>query len=872
MEGCLTKTLPERSGCRSVMAQPDHLLLGLPDDVFDLLPAAVYVCDAAGIIVRYNRRAAELWGRSPRPGDSETRFCGALRLCTLEGDVLSHATSPMAQVLRTGIPVRDCEVVIERPDGARVIVLVNIAPLHDAAGRLAGAINCFQDVTARKQAEIEHRRIEEALRESEARFRQLADSAPVLIWMSGPDKGGLYFNKTWLDFTGRRLEQELGQGWLEHVHPEDLPALETCARAFSARVPFSTEFRLRRHDGEWRWMLDTGVPRFTPDGSFAGYIGSCVDITERRESEARLRLAQRAARAITWEWTFAQQTILWSDADLLRELTGVPLANPTRFDDWLALIHPEDRDRHLREAAAAIEAGEGRVEFRIRPPGGPALWLEASGRVTARDAAGRPLRMSGITLDITARRQAEAALREREEWFKLAQEAARIGTYDWDVQAGTIRWSPEMYRLHGIDPATPPEQLYAVWLAALHPEDRARVEREIRVFLERDGPLEIEFRMIMPDGGVRWIHGRGIMLRDNHGRPRRLIGVNLDVTERRAAEEALRASEARYRTLFEQAAVGVVHAALDGRWLLVNGKLCEILGYAREELIGRRFQDLTHPDDLRTDVELVRALDAGEIAMLSREKRYLRKDGRPVWVLVNVSVVRDGQGRPLYRVAVIQDISKRKRAKQRQRLLINELNHRVKNTLATVQSLAAQTLRSTASLEDFQTAFERRLMALSSAHNLLTRENWEGADLTDVLEAGLAPYRGGETTRVHLRGEPVRLSPRAALTLGMAVHELATNAAKYGALSAPSGRIEVDWRTDGGGPGMRWLRITWQETGGPALDGPPRRRGFGSRLIERSLASDLDGEARLEFTATGVRCRIAFPLATTGETAWRDPR
>jgi len=198
------------------------------------------------------------------------------------------------------------------------------------------------------------------------------------------------------------------------------------------------------------------------------------------------------------------------------------------------------------------------------------------------------------------------------------------------------------------------------------------------------------------------------------------------------------------------------------------------------------------------------------------------------------------------------DVTGRVLAERQQKLLVDELNHRVKNTLATVQAIARQTLRSSGNLDGFREAFEPRLLALSSTHNLLTATSWRDASLEDLLLSELRPY-GPEKYR--LRGRKVALAPAEALALGLVMHELATNAAKYGALSAEHGCVDVRWRVAGGE-----LRLTWRESGGPTVT-PPTHQGFGSRLIARSLREQLAGDAQLDFEADGLVCRIVLPLS-----------
>jgi two-component sensor histidine kinase len=193
-------------------------------------------------------------------------------------------------------------------------------------------------------------------------------------------------------------------------------------------------------------------------------------------------------------------------------------------------------------------------------------------------------------------------------------------------------------------------------------------------------------------------------------------------------------------------------------------------------------------------------------------------------------------------------------------LLIDELNHRVKNTLTTVQSIASQTLRNAPDLDRASSAIESRLIALSQVHNVLTNQSWADVGLHDIVTQAVEPYRSRGEDRIHVQGPPIQIPPRMALALAMALQELATNAVKYGALSNGSGQIRVRWKLNGASAPHRLL-LMWEEADGPTVQ-KPARRGFGTRLIERSLAHDLNGEVRIEFASTGVVCSVDAPLAS----------
>ena len=254
---------------------------------------------------------------------------------------------------------------------------------------------------------------------------------------------------------------------------------------------------------------------------------------------------------------------------------------------------------------------------------------------------------------------------------------------------------------------------------------------------------------------------------------------------------------------------------------------------------------------METDLQVMQAGETREI-----EEQLGEIEGRPRIWLSTKSPLRDAVGQVVGLVGVSIEITERKQAEERRRLILDELNHRVKNTLVTVQSITQQTLRGIdAQLRD---ALEGRLLALAAAHDVLVREQWESASLEEVVTASLAPHGGRHSPRFDVSGPPLRLRPRAALALAMGLHELATNAVKYGALSLPAGQVALHWEVKREGSPRFHLR--WTEHGGPPAT-PPSRRGFGTRLLERSLTQDLRGKVQINYAQAGLECLIDAPLA-----------
>lgn len=326
----------------------------------------------------------------------------------------------------------------------------------------------------------------------------------------------------------------------------------------------------------------------------------------------------------------------------------------------------------------------------------------------------------------------------------------------------------------------------------------------------------------------------------------------------RERSEALRASEERYRLATEAYQGAVFDFDTETGQVESTPRLHELVGEGPAAFRTKEdWHDRIHPED-RPAFERARQTVFREGApQYEAEYRVLHRNGTWVWVWHRALAMRDDEGNVTRVIGAILDITARRHAEDHLKLLVNELNHRVKNTLATVQSVAAQSLRGATSVDSAKTAFEARLMALSRAHNILTRENWEGANLRTIAAEVLEPYRSGREDRFRIGGPEMRVSPANAVSIAMGLHELTTNAVKYGALTTEKGRVDVSWSVDHK-DGRRYARLVWSESGGPRV-APPTRKGFGTRLIERGLATDLGG-ARLDYRPEGLVCTLVWAL------------
>jgi PAS domain S-box-containing protein len=340
--------------------------------------------------------------------------------------------------------------------------------------------------------------------------------------------------------------------------------------------------------------------------------------------------------------------------------------------------------------------------------------------------------------------------------------------------------------------------------------------------------------------------------------------LQVEIAARKAAHEALRKSEVWQRMLLDHVEdFAVFSISEDGRITDWNAGAEKIFDYSRDEIVGQSGAVIFTPEDRVAGIPEQEMRTAITEGCANDERWHLRRNGEKFFASGTMRPLRDESGKYFGFVKVARDITERQRYEEHQKMLLNELTHRVKNTLATVQSIAMQTMQTAKTMGAFQDAFESRLETLAKTHNLLLQNPSQVATLGDLAISELSHYAADDDTRYTIAGDDVPLQSSHAVPIGMMFHELATNAAKYGALSVSGGRVAVSW-TVGRDEDARSLRIEWVEMDGPTV-ARPSRRGFGSRLIERGLAHELGADVRLTFDPAGVRCTIDIPLSSPPE-------
>ncbi|MGU3539615.1 PAS domain-containing sensor histidine kinase [Methylobacterium sp. A54F] len=676
--------------------------------------------------------------------------------------------------------------------------------------------------------------------------------------------------------------------FLTALHPEDRDRVDAALRASidpAGPGVFASEYRVVRAGGGTTWIAARGR-LVVAGGRATRLVGTVQDVTARKEAELALEATRDRYRLVTlatndaiWDWDLVADVVLWNEA--LRTTYGWDPEGIEPTGAWrLGRIHPDDRARVEADIRAVIggTASEWSHEYRFaRADGRYAEVLDRGYMVRSPDGGAR--RMIGAMLDVTERNRAAAE-------FRAIFEGANIGIVQLDPQTlRAERVNPKLCEIWG----APPEAIVGHSVVRWTPEEDAGERDALHRRLAAGEIMQetLVKRYRRADGRI--IRARVNLVSQVLGDRIQTTAMIEDITRTALADERRRALIALSDALRDgprAAEILRTAVAVLGRGLQADAaaygtldpeaeRIAVVTGWP--EAAGERLPGLSAIPETLARLRRGEAVAAADVAELPADAPAYAALG--LRAVLAVPLMRRGrlagvlfaQWRSPYtldpaEVAFAREVGERAwgalgrlHAEDQQRLLNRELSHRLKNILAMVQAIASQTLRNASGLDAAKEALADRLIALGKAHDILLTGEGEGADIRSVITGALAIHDDRQPERFRLGGPDLRVGPRAALSLALMVHELATNAVKYGALSVPAGRVGLTWTVavDGADPEVR---MTWVEAGGPPVL-PPTRKGFGSRLIERGLAGAIGGRVVLAYEPGGLVCRVAAPLS-----------
>jgi PAS domain S-box-containing protein len=758
----------------------------------------------------------------------------------------------------TGLDVLEC---LRQPDGllpCAVVMLTEVRTADIAVAVIkAGAVDYL--ATDRLDADTLRRAVRSAVRQfrlidaQRAADRRNAQLAAIVaasddaIISAGTDLIVQTWNAGAQRLFGYGEAEARGRALSELIIPDGYAAEHSSiiAAAMTGAAAVLKETVRRHKDGSLLPVEIIVSPLLDGTDRVTGFSAILRDIGERRRAqEVQARLAAivtSSADAIISEALDGAVTS-WNEA--AERMFGCPAGE--MIGRSARRLVPADRQQEEDAILARLARGESIERYEATRLAGDGRTFDASVSVSPlRDAEDRIIGVSKIISDITQRKRTEARLAEREAQLALFVEhaPAAIAMFDKDMicLAASRRFHSD-YRV--------PENVQVIGVSHYQafPEIPRRWRDVHARVLAGEELSADEDSFVRPDGRIDWSRWSMKPWRTPDGRIGGALLFTEVITAQVEARRALADSEARFRATFENAAVGIAHLAPDGRWLRVNEALCRILGYPADELLARSFQDVTHADDLEADLSQLAQMSDRKVGSYGIDKRHLRKDGTVVWCRRTLSCVRKSDGPIDYFVIVVEDITERKAHEEQIQLLMREVNHRAKNMLSLVQAIARQT--AARAPEAFIERFTERIQALAANQDLLVRNEWRGVDIEDLVRAQLAHFADLVGARIIVRGAKLRLNAAAAQAIGLALHELATNAGKYGALSTDGGRVGVRWRREGA-----YFTMCWAERNGPPVS-PPQRRGFGSTVMTSLAERSVGGRVHLDYAPAGLTWRL----------------
>jgi PAS domain S-box-containing protein len=822
----------------------DQRLAAIVDSSHD----AIVSKDLNGIVTTWNRGAERLFGyaASEMIGRSIT---------TLIPPDRHHEEVRILDCIRRGERVDPYETVRKRMDGSLVDVSVSVSPVRNAAGEVIGASKIARDITDRKRAEAD-------LAERQSQLAVFVEHAPAAIAMFDREMRYLAVSRRYiLDFRLPQGTQLIGRSHYE-VFP-DIPQRwrDVHARVLAGEELSQAEDQFTRHDGCTHWVRWSMAPWRRADGSIGGALLFSEHRTEQVEARRALIDSEARFRA-TFENAAVGVAVVDTDGSILRannsfaRMLGYSLEE-LKTRTFQEVTHPDDLATSLTSFNKALvgEADSYSIEKRYARKDGGTVWASLTVGCV-RKADGGIHYFVSVIQDITDRKRAEARLAERNAQLDLAGKIARIGSFTYDHPTKKLQLSPGCAAIYGL-PESTREISREDWRARVHPDDLLPLDTVTRRAVS-NGEREciLEFR-IFRHGQVRWIESRILISYNEAGKPVRTIGSEIDVTERKQAELALAERNMQFALAGKAARVGSYAYDVDTDTMQVDEGYAALHRLPGTSTTRSEWKTRAHPEDLDR-LETVRSEAFRQHrSEYGIEYRIVRPGGEVRWIESRSFMSYNNDGHPQRVVGVNIDITERKQVEEQQRRLVAELDHRVKNVLSTVQAVAAHTMDASSSMEHFVAALDGRIRSLGSTHELLSDRKWQGIPLKELVQRELAPY--ATASNADIDGPEVMLSAEAGQTMGMVLHELVTNAAKYGALSAPSGRVSIRWRLPLNGSASERLVFKWQETGGPRILSPSKS-SYGMNVVREIIPFELGGTVEYVLSPEGARCQLDIPL------------
>jgi PAS domain S-box-containing protein len=637
---------------------------GMLNSLLENLPMGVFMAEApSGKPIFANRAALKLLGRGVMPDATSRNLAEVYQVFKRPGNTFYPSEELPIVLGMQGKTSHIDDMVVVRPDGGESMLEVFGSPVTDGQGKIWASLSSFSDITERKRAE-------EALRESEERFRIMADSCPTVIWVADAQGGGQFVNRAHREFYGATREQQEGSGWQSLLHPDDVPEyVGAFQRAVREHTAFTAEVRLRRADGEWRWVVTNAAPRFSQSGEFLGHVGLSLDITERKQAEEALRESEERFRIMadscpTGIWVTDAQGVTRFINRAYREFCGVTSEQVER-DEGQLLLHPDDAPEYAWKLQRAVrDHAPFRAEARFRRADGEWRWVElyAAPRFSP---GGEFLGHVGTSKDITERKQTEQGRQFQHSLIRAIHEVSPDGILVVNDKGIIVSHNKRFLDVWQIPPAYAPgsqaigalDQALLSVATELVKDSEAFVKRVRELYADPDANDYCEFEL--KDG--RTLERYSTSLRTEGSQYLGRVWFFRDITERKHAEQALRASEEKFRQLAENIREVFWMKTPANEILYVSPAYEQIWGRSRHSLYRNPMSwvEAIHPDDRERARLLAEKQLRGESGEM--EYRIPTPDGQEKWIRNRAFPIRDRGGQLIRIVGIAEDVTERKR-------------------------------------------------------------------------------------------------------------------------------------------------------------------------------------------------------------------